>query len=71
MVEEIFDHSSNGAILGHHDPCFPTSVRGLRLPESFRLVDWYACSYVLLLVQGILQTILHETETKGMNKYTD
>lgn len=54
MVEEVFDQSANGAILGYHDPRFPITVHRLQLSKSFRLVDWHARSHVFLPVQGIL-----------------
>lgn len=70
MVEEVFDHAANVAVLGHHDSRFPTVIHRLQLPESVRLVDRHARRHVLLLVQRILQTTVHETvKTKG-NDYT-
>lgn len=66
MVEEVFDLTANGAVLGHHGARFPTVIHRLQLPESVRLVDRHARRHVLLLIQRILQTTIHETiKTKG------
>jgi len=38
----------------------------LQLPEGFRVVDRHARRNVLLLIQGVLQSTVHETvETNG------
>lgn len=44
--------------------CFPITFHRLQLSQSFRLVDWNACRYVLLLVLRLLQTSLQEKRTK-------
>lgn len=66
VVEEIFDHPSNVAILGYHGSRIPVAVHRLQLPESVRLVDRHARRDVLLPFQGVLQTTIFEiVETKG------
>lgn len=65
VVEEIFDNTANDPVFGYHDTRFPIIVRRLRLSKSICLVYRYARCHVLLLIQRILQTIVHKTKTKG------
>lgn len=58
QLKNLFNYIISGSICADHGSRFPTFVRRLQLSQSIRLVDWHARSYVLLLVQGILQIII-------------